>query len=82
MSAKVAKMQKETIQPEVIAKTEVFDTRNVVNTLEGLMTQVTSNNVTPETVNAACNCADKIVDILRLHLDVERLRTRSVRPQS
>lgn len=56
--------------------TEVFDTRNVVQTLEGLMTEVTKSNVTPETVNAACNCADKIVDILRLHLDVERLRTR------
>ena len=55
---------------------EIFDTRRVVNTLEGLMTQVTDNNVTPDTVNAACNCADKIVDILRLHLDVERLRTK------
>lgn len=55
---------------------EVFDTRSVVQTLEDLMTEVTKKNVTPETVNAACNCADKIVDILRLHLDVERLRIR------
>lgn len=55
---------------------EVFDTRKVVQTLEGLMTEVTQRSVTPDTVNAACNCADKIVDILRLHLDVERLRTR------
>ena len=55
---------------------EIFNTRKVVNTLEGLMTQVTDKNVTPDTVNAACNCADKIVDILRLHLDVERLRTK------
>jgi hypothetical protein len=55
---------------------EVFNTRKVVNTLEGLMTSVTDANVTPDTVNAACNCADKIVDILRLHLDVERLRTK------
>lgn len=57
-------------------KEEVFDTRRVVTTLEGLMTQVTKDKVTPDTVNAACNCADKIVDILRLHLDVERLRTK------
>lgn len=58
-------------------KAEVFDTRNVVQTLEGLMTKVTTQNVTPDTVNAACNCADKIVDILRLHLDVERLRRKT-----
>ena len=53
-----------------------FDTKRVVGTLESLMTQVTSNDCTPETVNAACNCADKITDILRLHLDVERLKAR------
>lgn len=51
-----------------------FDTRKVVTTLEGLMTRVTEKDVTADTVNAACNCADKIVDIMRLHLDVERLR--------
>ena len=61
---------------EGLATGEVFDTRRVVTTLEGLMTRVTDNNVTPDTVNAACNCADKIVDILRLHLDVERLKRK------
>lgn len=55
----------------------VFDTRRVVATLEGLMERVTQEMVTPETVNAACNCADKIVDILRLHLDVERLQEKT-----
>ena len=55
---------------------EIFDTRNVVKTLESLMTRVTNKECTPSTVNAACNCADKITDILRLHLDVERLRIR------
>lgn len=69
MAGKVAKIDEH-------RPAEVFDTRSVVQTLEGLMTEVTKKNVTPETVNAACNCADKIVDILRLHLDVERLRTR------
>jgi len=58
---------------------EIFDTKNVVNTLEGLMHKVTHKEVNADTVNAACNCADKIVDILRLHLDVERLRTKLVR---
>lgn len=59
-----------------VATKEIFDTRKVVTTLEGLMTRVTDAKVTPDTVNAACNCADKIVDILRLHLDVERLKTK------
>lgn len=64
---------------EGLATAEVFDTRKVVNTLEGLMTRVTDKDVTAENVNAACNCADKIVDILRLHLDVERLRNKAGR---
>jgi len=58
---------------------EVFDTRKVVKTLEGLMTRVTDTACTAETVNAACNCADKITDILKLHLDVERLRRKTTR---
>lgn len=57
-------------------KTEIFNTKKVVTTLENLMDRVTCENITPETVNAACNCADKIVDILRLHLDVERLKIK------
>jgi len=57
-------------------KEDVFNTKKVVKTLESLMDRVTENNVSAETVNAACNCADKIVDILRLHLDVERLKLR------
>lgn len=55
---------------------EIFNTRTVVKTLEGLMTKVTQDKCTPETVNAACNCADKITDILRLHLDVQRVRQK------
>lgn len=56
---------------------ESFDTRGVVFKLRDLMTEVTANDVTPETVNAACNCADKITDVMRLHLDAERLRRRA-----
>lgn len=58
--------------------TEVFDTRRVVRKLEDMMDGVTREKMTPDTVNAACNAADKIVDILRLHLDVERLRSKRV----
>ena len=75
-SMKEALVKAENQAPQRLERSEVFDTRTVVNTLEGLMTRVTDNNVTPDTVNAACNCADKIVDFLRLHLDVERLRSK------
>lgn len=61
---------------ELAKKEDVFDTRNVVLTLERLMNKVTLKEVNAGNVNAACNCADKIVDILRLHLDVERLRKK------
>jgi len=54
----------------------VFDTRSVVKKLESYMDAVTEGECTPATVQAAVNCADKIVDILRLHLDVERLRLK------
>lgn len=51
-----------------------FDSRKVVDKLSDLMEQVTKEKVTAETVNAACNCATRITDILRLHLEAERLR--------
>jgi hypothetical protein len=69
--------QESQVTPEIKREKGLFDTRTVVNTLEGLMNRVTEESVTPDTVNAACNCADKIVDILRLHLDVERLNRKS-----
>lgn len=55
---------------------EVFNTKSVVKKLETYMDKVTERECTPATVQAAVNCADKIVDILRLHLDVERLKTK------
>jgi hypothetical protein len=55
---------------------EVFDTKEVVTTLNGLMKRVTEKECTAETVNAACNCASQITQLLRVHLDVERLRRR------
>ena len=55
---------------------EKFDTRTVVKTLEGLMTKVTEKDCTSETVNAACNCAGRITDLLRLHIEVERMKIK------
>jgi hypothetical protein len=56
--------------------TDVFDTKSVVKNLERLMNEVTKEKASPETVNAACNCAGRIVDILRVHLEVERIKGR------
>ena len=63
---------------ELVEKTDddTFTTKKVVRTLESLMTRVTKEEVTPDTVNAACNCADKITDMLKLHLEVERLQVK------
>ena len=58
-------------------KTDRFDTKNVVKKLETYMDRVTEKDCTPNTVQAAVACADKIVDILRLHLEVERLRIKT-----
>jgi hypothetical protein len=52
----------------------LFNAREVVQTLHDLMTKVTAQEVSSNTVNAACNCAARICDLLRLHLDAERLR--------
>lgn len=56
--------------------TDIFNSKSVVKKLEALMDDVTKEKATPETVNAACNCAGRIVDILRLHLELERLKGR------
>jgi hemerythrin-like domain-containing protein len=53
---------------------ENYNTKKVVMTLQSLMERVTEDKVTPETVNAACNCASRIVDVLRVHIEAERLR--------
>lgn len=40
--------------------------------LYALMTKVVENEVTPSTVNAACNCAAEIHKILKLNLEMKR----------
>ena len=61
---------------EIQTVPEQFNTKTVVQKLEGYMDKVTADNCTPETVQAAVACADKIVDIMRLHLDYERLQIK------
>ena len=57
-----------------------FDTKNIVKKLESYMDRVTQDECNPQTVLAAVSCADKIVDILRLHLEVERLNVKRNKP--
>ena len=61
---------------EITKKDDVFNTKTIIKKLESYMDKVTEEKCTPETVQAAVNCADKIVDILKLHLDLERLNIR------
>jgi hypothetical protein len=55
-------------------QTGIFNARGVVQTLERLMNEVTKEDCTPATVNAAANCAARITDLLRVHLEAERLQ--------
>lgn len=54
-----------------------FITSKIVNNLEALMTKVTSEEINPSTVNAACQCAEKITDLFKLHLELEKHRLKS-----
>lgn len=41
---------------------------NVAEHLLFLMKNVTENNVTPQTVNAACNCATQMINLMKINL--------------
>jgi hypothetical protein len=43
------------------------------------MTKVTAEQVTSSTVNAACQCASQITQLLRLHLDAQRLHLQQAK---
>ncbi len=46
--------------------------RNVSLELLDLMKRVNEDQVTPDSVNAACNCASQIHKILRLNYDLQK----------
>lgn len=60
--------------PSSVMTEGLFNARGVVQTLERLMNEVTKEDCTPATVNAAANCAARITDLLRVHLEAERLQ--------
>lgn len=53
---------------------EEFSVKEIVVDLKGMMTDVTEKDCSPDTVNAACNCADKITNLLKLQLEYERMK--------
>jgi NCAIR mutase (PurE)-related protein len=53
---------------------KVFETKKVVTTLSGLMDKVTKDQCTPQTVEAACKCANAITDIMKVHLEAEKIK--------
>lgn len=55
---------------------EVFDTSRVAKTLHTAMEEMLKKEISPASLNAACNCAQQITNILRLHLDAKRLKSR------
>ncbi len=55
------------VLPEALPRPNLSTT--VATQLLDLMQQVTKTEVTPETVNAACNCAKEIHKIIRLSLE-------------
>jgi hypothetical protein len=55
---------------------EVYDTRKVFNKLTDLMEKVTGTECTADTVNAACNCVARMNDLLRIHLEADRLKRK------
>ena len=53
-----------------------FNAKSIVVNLENFMSKVTSKECNEKTVNAACNCAARITDILKLHIEAQRLALR------
>jgi hypothetical protein len=69
-------MDKELQKENIKKDDQIFNSKEIVMTLHGLMNKVTSEKCNAETVNAACNCASKITDLLKLHLEVEKLKQK------
>lgn len=69
---KAGNLPSTTKQAQHVAKDEV-DVVPVIHTLHHLMTAVTEKEISPATVNAACNCAAQMTSLLRVHLEAQRL---------
>ena len=57
-------------------RNEQFSVKEIVTDLKDVMNKVTKKECSPDTVNAACNCADKITNLLKLQLEYQRMINR------
>lgn len=60
---------------KAIALREISDRFGVVDTirtLQGMMTEVTKKEITPDTVNAACNCVQNLNLTIRTAIQVAK----------
>ena len=54
---------------------EIYGTSKTVDALHSMMLNVAKDEkLSAEKINAACNCAGRITDIMKVHLDYERLK--------
>ena len=68
--------------PVIPAQTgTIFNVRRIVDTLETLMTRVTEQEATSDTVTAACRAAGEIRGLLALTLEAEKLRREDAKIQ-
>lgn len=57
-------------------ETQEFDTGKVARTLHAAMESLLEKEISASSINAACNCAQQITNILRLHLEANRLKAK------
>lgn len=57
--------------PEVNARSTSLST-NVATQLLHLMQEVTRTEITPSSVNAACNCATQIVQLMKVNIEMKK----------
>lgn len=70
----VLPVQRERVEVVPQESEEIFNAKGVVKILENLMRDVTAQEVTPATVQSAVLAANAISNLLRVHLEAERLR--------
>jgi len=55
---------------------EEFNMKGIVVSLKSMMDKLVEKECNAGNVNAACNCASRIVDIIRVHLEAEKVKLK------
>ena len=67
-------MSKEIIKKGEIIKKESFPIAKFVDGLYDIMVSVCKEKPTAENVHAACNCAGRILDFMKLSLELKKIK--------